>query len=106
MFTAAKDALTSRAAQTFLNDRISRYGKVQRLKIDSERKQLEIVCVLDGEATPIAIQVGNYTVRQEGSKKFLEISQCTCSRPWLQNVLNDFSAGRRVELPAWAAAAL
>ena len=106
MFTAAKDALASRAAQTFLNERISRYGKVERLKIDSERKQMEIVCVLDGEPTPIAVHVGNYTVTSEGRKRFLRISRCTCTRRWLQNLLNDLAEGRRVELPAWAASAL
>ncbi|MEO7414895.1 MAG: hypothetical protein ABIZ81_16245 [Opitutaceae bacterium] len=106
MFNAAKDALASRAAQSFLNDRMSRYGKVERLKIDSERKQMEVVCVLEGEQSPITVRVGNYVVLSEGSKRFLQVSKCTCSRPWLQRLLNDFAEDRRVELPAWAAAAL
>src|SRR5215216_2373250 len=106
MFNAAKDALSSRAAQTFVNDRIRRYGKVERLKIDSQRKQMEVVCLLDGEPTPITVRVGNYVVENEGSKKILRISQCTCSRPWLQRLLNDFAEGRRIEVPSWAAAAL
>jgi hypothetical protein len=106
MFNAAKNAIASRAAQSYLNERLSRYGKVERLKIDSQQKQMEIVCLLDGEPTPISVQVGNYVVESEGPKRFLRISRCTCSRPWLQNLLNDFVDGRRVELPAWAAAAL
>ena len=106
MFNAAKDAISSRAAQSYLNDRISRYGKVERLKLDSEKKQVEVVCMLDGEASPITVRVGNYVVVSEGTKKFIRVSQCTCSRPWLQRVLNDFAEDRRVALPAWAAAAL
>lgn len=106
MFNAAKDALASRAAQAFLNERLSRYGKVERLKIDSVRKEMEVVCLLEGEATPIAVRVGNYAVESEGPKRFLRISHCTCSRPWLERLLNDYAAGRRVELPAWAASAL
>lgn len=106
MFNAAKDAIASRAAQTYLNDRLSRYGKVERLKIDSERKQMEVVCLLEGEPTPVTVRVGAYAVESEGPKRFLRISDCTCSRPWLQNLLNDFADGRRVELPAWAAAVL
>ncbi|MEO6569336.1 MAG: hypothetical protein ABIO94_11290, partial [Opitutaceae bacterium] len=91
MFNAAKDAISSRAAQSYLNDRISRYGKVERLKIDSARKQVEVVCVLDGESSPITVRVGNYVVLSEGAKKFIRVSQCTCSRPWLQRVLNDWA---------------
>ena len=41
MFNAAKDAIASRAALSFINERIRRYGKVERLKIDSGRKQVE-----------------------------------------------------------------
>lgn len=106
MFNAAKDALASRAAQTYLNNLIARYGKVERLKIDSAKKQMEVVCLLEGEMTPITVSVGNYVVQSEGEKKFIQISDCTCSRPWLQNLLADFADGRRVELPAWAASAL
>jgi hypothetical protein len=106
MFNAAKDAITSHAAQTYLNDRIRRYGKVERLKIDSGRKQMEVVCLLEGEPTPITVRVGNYVVQDEGSKKILLVSQCACSRPWLQRLLNDFAEGRRIPLPSWAAAAL
>ena len=106
MFNAAKDAIAGRAAQTYLNNLIARYGTVQRLKLDSTKKQMEIVCLLEGEVTPITVQVGNYVVHSEGDRKFLEVSNCTCSRPWLQKVLADFAPGRRVELPAWAASAL
>jgi hypothetical protein len=106
MFTAAKDAMTSRAAQTWANSFIARYGKVQELKIDSQRKTLEVSCQLEGEVAPITIRVGNYVIESEGSKRFLRASDFSCTRPWLQNVLTDHASTRRIELPPWAAAAL
>lgn len=106
MFNAAKDAITGRAAQTYLNDRIRRYGKIERLKIDSTNHQLEVVCHLDGEVSPITIKVGEYFLQSEGGRKFIKISDCTCSRPWLQNLLADYAEDRRFEVPAWAASAL
>ncbi len=106
MFAAAKDAMTSRAAQTWANDFISRYGKVQELKIDSRRKTLEVSCQLEGEATPITVKIGNYVIETEGAKRFLRASGFSCSRPWLQNVLEDHGPKQRIELPPWAAAAL
>lgn len=106
MFNAAKDAIASRAAQTWANNLLARYGKVQDLKIDSRGKTLEVSCLLEGEPTPITIKIQSYTIETEGGKKFIRATGFTCTRPWLQNVLTDFGSRHRIELPAWAATAL
>lgn len=106
MFNAAKDALASRAAQTWANSLISRYGKVEDVKIDSRLKTVEVTCLLEGEPTPITIKIGNYVVETERDKKFIRATGFTCTRPWLQNFLTDFGSRQRIELPSWAAAAL
>jgi hypothetical protein len=102
MFNAAKDTMTSRAAQIFVNSKISRYGEVQKLKIDSRQKTVEVSCLLHGELSPINIKVENYTVEATGTKKFFQATDISCTRPWLQNLLADFAKNRRVELPGWA----
>ena len=106
MFNAAKDALASRAAQVWANTLIARYGTVQNLKIDSRRKTVEIICLLAGEPTPIAIRIENYVVETERDKKFLRATDFSCTRSWVQNFLMDFGPQQRIELPPWAAAAL
>ncbi len=106
MFTAAKDALTSHAARNYVNGLIKRYGEVSELKIDSKGKSVDIVCVLIGESTPVTVRIENYRIESDGTKRFIEITACACSRPWLQNLLEDHARGRRLELPSWAAAAL
>ena len=106
MFHAAKDALTSRAAQTWANHLIARYGKLQDLTIDTRRKTVEVTCLLDGEATPVTIRIENYGVETDGDKKFIRATKFSCSRPWLQNLLMDHCPRQRIELPPWAAAVL
>jgi len=106
MFNAAKDALASRAAQSWANNLIARYGRVDHLKIDSRRKTLEATCQLEGEINPITIRVDEYVVETEGEKKFIRATRFTCNRPWLQNVLTDYGSQHRLELPPLAAAAL
>jgi hypothetical protein len=106
MFNAAKDSLASRTAQTWANNLIARYGKVQDVKIDSRRKTVEISCILDGEPTPIAIKVENYVIETVNDKKTIRATSFSCTRPWLQNVLNDFGPKQKIELPTWAAAVL
>jgi hypothetical protein len=102
MFKAAKDAMTSRAAQIYVNRQIERYGEVQTLKIDSREKTVEVTCLLHGESAPITIKVENYQLNSPGDKTFFQATDITCTRPWLQNLLTDFAQSRRIELPKWA----
>ena len=106
MFTAAKDALSSQAARSYVNGLIKRYGEVKELKIDSKAKSVDVVCELIGERDPVSVRVENYRLDNVGGKTFVEITKISCSRPWLQNLLEDHGRGRRVEVPSWAAAAL
>ena len=106
MFNAAKDALASQAARVWANSLIARYGKVQELRIDSRGKTLAVTCLLDGETSPITIRVENYIVESERDRQFIRATGFSCSRPWLQNLLTDHGPKQRLELPAWAAAAL
>jgi len=106
MFTAARDALASKAAQTFINQRIGRYGEVQRLKLDSKNKTAEVVCRLNGESAPVSIRVEDYRIFERDGKSFVRIGQCACDRLWLQNLLSDFGTGREFPVPPWAASAL
>ena len=106
MFKAAKDAMTSRAALLYINTRIARYGRVQELKIDTRGRTAEVTCLLHGEPTPISFKLMNYAVETAGDKKFIQVGEFSCTRPWLQSLLDDFAKNRRIELPAWAAALL
>lgn len=106
MFSAAKDAMASRAAQAYVNNRIARYGQLQELRIDSRAHTMEGTCLLHGDREPITVNVDRYEIAERNGTKFLTVQKCRCARPWLQNLLTDFVEGRSVELPGWAASAL
>ena len=106
MIHAAKDLLTSKAARVYVNNLIARYGKVDELNIDSRQRKVRLVCMLDGEALPVTVEVERYEIHSEGPKRFVEIGACRCSRRWVETLLLDYVKGRRFELPPWAAAAL
>ncbi|MCS6243751.1 MAG: hypothetical protein H2172_07850 [Opitutus sp.] len=106
MFTAAKDAVASQAARTFVNGQIARYGQVRELKIDSRAKTVAVVCELIGESEPVHVRVDSYRLVSENGQYFVEVLTCSCSRPWLHNLLFDHACGRRWVLPSWAAKVL
>jgi hypothetical protein len=106
MFTAAKDLMSSKAAKSYANNLISRYGNVDELTIDSKRRRVDVTVRLNGEVSPIGVTIEKYQLVQEGGKTFVEVVDSSCTRPWLQSVMRDHLHGRRFEVPGWAAAAL
>jgi hypothetical protein len=106
MFSAAKDMMSSKAAKTYANNLIARYGSVEELSIDSRRHRIEVVVMLNGEVSPIGVTVEKYQVLQQNGRTFLEVLDSSCTRPWLQAAMRDHLHGRKFELPSWAAAAL
>jgi hypothetical protein len=79
---------------------------VRELKIDSRAKTVALVCELVGESESVNVRVDSYRLISENGHHFVEIMTCSCSRPWLQNLLVDHACGRRLVLPAWAASVL
>jgi hypothetical protein len=106
MFTAAKDAVTAAAIRRFLSGKMERYGTVRDLRFDSRARSLEIVCDLVGETEPVTVRVGSYTVEETAGQSYLRPKACTCSRPWITRLLEDYVEGKRFEVPGWAKAAL
>ena len=106
MFSAARDAIASKAAQSFINQRIARYGEVRTLSLDSRNKTAEVVCALRGEPQPISVRVERYELHERDGQKFVRLGRCSCNREWLQNLLTDFGHQREIPVPPWAAAAL
>lgn len=106
MFSAAKDLMTSKAAKAYANNFIARYGRVNELQIDSKRNRIDVTCELNGEVSPIGVTIEKYRVETEGGKKFIQVIDSSCTRPWLQAVMRDHLHGRKFEVPPWAASAL
>ena len=106
MFNAMKDRMTSKAAQMYLTQHIARYGTLQDFKIDSQNRTIEVVFLPQGETDPITLRIDNYTLEDRGGEKFIQATACSCSRPWMNNLLKDFVQGRQIEVPPWAVSAL
>ncbi len=106
MLNALKDKITSNAARAYCNPLLARYGEVTELRIDSTKRRMEVVCLLEGEAAPIAVTIERYEITDVGGEKFVHIAATRCTRPWVQHFIEDHLYGRKFPLPSWAAAAM
>ncbi|MDB6126538.1 MAG: hypothetical protein JWM35_434 [Verrucomicrobia bacterium] len=106
MFNIAKNFMTGKAAQMYANSMIARYGEVRDLKIDTQNKSVDVVCMLHGETQPLTVRIDKYEVKEKAGKTYVQIVKCTCSRLWVQNLVEDFGVGRQLEVPPWAVSSL
>lgn len=106
MFTAAKDMMTSKAAKSYANDYIKRYGRVDQLTIDSKRCRIDVICTLNGEVSQIGVTIAKYEIVDEDGKTFLHVLDSSATRPWMQTAMRDHLHGKKIPLPSWAKAAL
>ncbi len=106
MFSAAKDLMTGKAAKSYLNDMIKSYGRVDELQIDSKRGRIELRCQLMGEETPIGVTIEKYQLEKKDGRTYIEVTDSSATRPWMQAAMRVHLHGKKFELPGWAGTAL
>jgi hypothetical protein len=101
IFSNTKDRLTERAALGYLNSKLlAPYGRATSLRIDSTAKTIQFEAELNGEATPIHIQISDYEITKENGRYFVKAASIHTSREWLTRLAADRVANNRFELPA------
>lgn len=93
------NSITSFAAKAFINKYIEKYGKVQELKIDSKKKNIDLVVSLKGEIEPLSINIQNYKFFEENNKTFIILNQIYFSREWMNLSAEDYVIGKKFEIP-------
>ena len=101
-----KDMAMSALAMPVLGKYIQPYGKLEALAINSSVKQIIIRVLPMGEDNPVIVTVcGGAIVSAEG-KQFFSWESVKVSRPWIQQLAEDFLPEKRIAVPASAAAIL
>ena len=101
-----KDMAMSALATPLLGKYVQPYGKLESLDINSSEKLIIIRVLPKGEDRSITVTVhGGAIVSAEG-KQFFSWESAVVSRPWIQQLAEDFLPEKRVAVPATIAAIL
>ena len=101
-----KDMAMSALATPLLEKYIQPYGKLEALDICSAEKRIVIRVLPEGEECSVIVTVcGGAIVLAEG-RHFFSWESVKVSRPWIQQLAEDFLPEKRVAVPASAAAIL
>ena len=101
-----KDMAMSALVTPVLGKVIQPYGKLEALDICSAEKRIVIRVLPKGEERSVTVTVrGGAIVSAEG-KQFFSWESVKVSRPWIQQLAEDFLPEKRVAVLASAAAIL
>lgn len=99
-----KDAMIVSALRTYFDSQLrDRYGELQDLQVDTDRRTLTLVLLPKGENRAISIRILEYKIERDGGGLFLVPGRATIDRAWMQALYEDLARDQRFELPSIAA---
>jgi hypothetical protein len=102
MFSRLRGNLSSFAARTFFNTTYARYGTMTQLKIDPERKTIDVELMLRGERDPIQIHLSDYSLCSTPNGGAFSAIDIRVSREWMNVLAEDLLKNRAIPVPASA----
>jgi hypothetical protein len=101
LLSRAKDAALERAAILYLSPLVKRYGKITRIGIDTDKKQLSGELQLHGELVPLELVAAQYSVVEKDGESYLRLSAFRFSKEWVQNLADDLLPQYTVKIPGF-----
>lgn len=102
IFKKGKDLLIEQAFLNWFNTVKQHIGHMTHIKINSENKSIELELELKGETAPLRVHVQNYRIFTTDGETFIELTEVTTSREWINALLADYPQRerRRFKVPA------
>ena len=101
ILSSAKDRVVEQVALAYLNaNLLAPYGRATSLRIDSTAKTIRIEAELNGEASPLKIEITDYEIKHEGGRYFARVKGIRASREWLTVLATKHLRNVPFELPA------
>lgn len=101
---ATKDKLVEAAAKAFLNGKVSEFGTITALNLNSRARTASITAELKGEAVPVQIDVQAFEIQELDGEPHLRVLSVTTNREWLTCALKQYLVGKAIKIPGGAAA--
>lgn len=106
MIQGSKDAAVAFAMRRVLNARLSPFGTITNLTLDSAERRAQFRVALHGEIEPIDLDIRRYDIERAARGDWLTVVDAVASRQWVTAVLHHVAVGRRFHLSRKASLAL
>lgn len=95
-----KDMAMSALATPVLGKYIQPYGKLEALDINTLEKRIIIRVLPEGEDRSVTVTVHGGAIVSEEGRQFFTWKSARVSRPWIQQLAEDFLPEKRITIPA------
>ena len=89
-----------------LNPRLSAFGEIANLSLDTARRRARVRFALRGESEPIDIDIRKYAIAHGDEGDWLIVGDAVASREWVTAAMHQFVVGRRFHVSPKAGMAL
>ena len=69
-------------------------------QLDSKKNSIKFEIHPKGEEDSIKFEVGKYKLSNENAKLFIEVSDISTNREWMNIAIENFMPHKKIELPA------
>lgn len=94
-----KDSALGMSLKAYVNDKLSEYGEIVDVSIDTAVNRLTARALLKGEREAVTITVERYELESDGDERFIKLKKFTSSRSWLTQLLNKLLIDKRFKIP-------
>ncbi len=98
--SSGKDKLVSVLARPVFDRLLRDYGKLERLKIDSQRKTMAAGIHLHGDHEGIDVDILGYRIESREKEHFFVVEGAKANRPWFEKALENFVVGKEFPIPS------
>jgi len=92
-------AAAQSAIRLWLNHRYAPLGSMTQLQIDPATRTIRLQLELKGEASPIHIELREYSLSERDGKTWLRVGRVETSREWLTVLGREWLIDREHEVP-------
>ncbi len=99
MLGSLKNRAITTGLKVAINGKISKYGQVATLDLDTKSKSISMVLELEGESEAITLTVDNYKIDINSTHSEITLYGVHTNKKWLDMLASDFIEGKVFTIP-------
>ena len=99
MFSSLKNRAITTGLKVAINSKISKYGQITTLDLDTKSKSISMDLELLGESEVVSLTVDSYKIDINSTRSEITLYGIHTNKEWLDMLASDFIVGKTFTIP-------